>query len=115
MHRFYMHHSFSRFHRNKIALTAIYLAAKVEEQPRKLEHVIQVSHMCWNNERGEAARIDPRSELYTDIAQELVLLENIMLQTLGFEVAIDHPHAFVVKGCQLIRGKRNTCDAVRGG
>ncbi|KAG7254992.1 hypothetical protein CRUP_005526 [Coryphaenoides rupestris] len=33
---------------NVISPTALFLAAKVEEQPRKLEHVIKVSHACLN-------------------------------------------------------------------
>ena len=37
-------------------------------------------------------------------AQELVSNENILLQTLGFDVAIDHPHTHVVKCCQLVKG-----------
>ncbi|MBZ3890093.1 Cyclin-T2 [Sciurus carolinensis] len=46
MHRFYMHHSFTKFSRNIISPTALFLAAKVEEQARKLEHVIKVAHAC---------------------------------------------------------------------
>lgn len=45
VHRFYMFHSFNKFHRNPISSCALFLAAKVEEQPRKLEHVIRVAHM----------------------------------------------------------------------
>ena len=75
MQRFYMFHSFTKFHRNYIAAAALFLAAKVisdefviiaeeikiflkfggllksqwnfqvEEQPRKLEHVIKVSYV----------------------------------------------------------------------
>lgn len=41
MHRFYMFHSFTVFHRNAMAAASLFLAAKVEEQPRKLEHVIK--------------------------------------------------------------------------
>ena len=50
MHRFYMMHTFARFHRNVIAPAAIFLAAKVEEQPRKLEHLIRVAHLCLNKD-----------------------------------------------------------------
>lgn len=52
MHRFYLHHSLSQFHRNSIAAAAIFLAAKVEEQPRKLELVINVAHMCLYKEQA---------------------------------------------------------------
>ena len=117
MHRFYAFHSFTMFHRNSIAAAAFFLAAKVsrqqqqqlimiiiiitfcitikvEEQPRKLEHVIKIHNVCL--EKLEVTR-----ETYTDQASDLTLNENILLQTLGFDVAIDHPHTHVVKACQL--------------
>ncbi|XP_054644064.1 cyclin-T2-like isoform X2 [Dunckerocampus dactyliophorus] len=52
MHRFYMHHSFTKFHRNTISPTTLFLAAKVEEQPRKLEYVIKVAHACLNSQES---------------------------------------------------------------
>jgi len=93
MQRFYMYHSFTKFHRNAIAAASLFLAAKVEEQPRKLEHVIKVSHICIYRDHST---LDSKSEQYLEQAQELVSNENILLQTLGFDVAIDHPHTHVV-------------------
>ncbi len=61
MQRFYMFHSFARFHRNTMASAALFLAAKVEEQPRKLEHVIKVSHICLHRDQPQ---LDTRSEAY---------------------------------------------------
>jgi len=103
MQRFYMFHSFTRFHRNSIASASLFLAAKVEEQPRKLEHVIKVAHMCLHRSQPQ---LDVRSEAYQEQAQELVTNENILLQTLGFDVAIDHPHTHVVKCCQLVKAAK---------
>ncbi|XP_044294077.1 cyclin-T2 isoform X1 [Varanus komodoensis] len=80
MHRFYMHHSFTKFNRNIISPTALFLAAKVEEQPRKLEHVIKVAHACLHHQEPQ---LDTKSDAYLQQAQELVILETIMLQTLG--------------------------------
>ena len=68
----------------------------MEEQPRKLEHVIKVANMCLNAEHPETS--------YPDQAQDLVFNENVLLQTLGFDVAIDHPHTHVVKTCHLVKG-----------
>ena len=42
--------------------------------------------------------------LFLSQAQELHSNENILLQTLGFDVAIDHPHTHVVKCCQMVKG-----------
>lgn len=41
-----------------ISSCAVFLAAKVEEQPRKLEHVIKVSHLCIYRES-----VDTKSEV----------------------------------------------------
>ncbi|XP_048871911.1 cyclin-T2a isoform X1 [Brienomyrus brachyistius] len=104
MHRFYMYHSFTKFHRNIISPTTLFLAAKVEEQPRKLEHVIKVAHACLN---PQEAPLDTKSNAYLQQAQELVILETIVLQTLGFEITIDHPHTDVVKCSQLVRASKD--------
>ncbi|KFW09263.1 Cyclin-T2, partial [Eurypyga helias] len=104
MHRFYMHHSFTKFNRNIISPTALFLAAKVEEQPRKLEHVIKVAHACLHPQEPQ---LDTKSDAYLQQAQELVILETIMLQTLGFEITIEHPHTDVVKCTQLVRASKD--------
>ncbi|XP_039434140.1 cyclin-T [Culex pipiens pallens] len=102
MHRFYAFHSFTQFHRNSIAAAALFLAAKVEEQPRKLEHIIKVVHICLQLEAP-----DPLKESYAEQAQDLVFNENVLLQTLGFDVAIDHPHTHVVKTCHLVKASKD--------
>ncbi|XP_053473040.1 cyclin-T2b [Ictalurus furcatus] len=104
MHRFYMLNSFTKFHRNSIFPTTLFLAAKVEEQPRKLEHVIKVAHACLNPQEPP---LDTNSNTYLQQAQELVLLETIVLQTLGFEITVDHPHTDVVRCSQLVRASKD--------
>lgn len=39
-----------------------------------------------------------------NMCHELVMNENILLQTLGFDLAVDHPHTHIIKCCQLVRG-----------
>ncbi|XP_046484278.1 cyclin-T isoform X1 [Neodiprion pinetum] len=104
MHRFYVFHSLAQFHRNAIAVAALFLAAKVEEQPRKLEVVIKVAYFCLHREQPA---LDTKSEQYLEQAQDLVFNENVLLQTLGFNVAIDHPHTHVVRCCQLVKASKD--------
>ncbi|XP_061571674.1 cyclin-T2-like [Cololabis saira] len=104
MHRFYMVHSFTKFHRNIISQTTLFLAAKVEEQPRKLEHVIKIAHAFIN---PQEPALDTKSTAFQLHSQELVALETIVLQTLGFEITVDHPHTDVVKCSQLVRASRD--------
>lgn len=47
---------------------------------------------------------DPTKESFQEQAQDLVFNENVLLQTLGFDVAVDHPHTHVVKTCHLVKG-----------
>ncbi|XP_075872113.1 cyclin-T2b [Nelusetta ayraudi] len=104
MHRFYMIHSFTKFHRNIISQTTLFLAAKVEEQPRKLEHVIKIAHTCTN---PQEPAVDTKSNAFQQLVQELVALETVVLQTLGFEITVDHPHTDVVRCSQLVRASKD--------
>ncbi|XP_065331982.1 cyclin-T1 isoform X2 [Cloeon dipterum] len=103
MHRFYMHHSFVNFPRNGLCSASLFLAAKVEEQPRKMEYVIQVAVYCLL--RSEV-KIDLKQESYNKVFGLMVYYESTLLQTLGFVVAVDHPHTYVVKLCHLVRANK---------
>lgn len=76
---------------------------QVEEQPRKLETVIHIANACTASSKFNEVP-DPSKESYQEQAQDLVFNENVLLQTLGFDVAVDHPHTHVVKTCHLVKG-----------
>nr|XP_009858975.1 cyclin-T2 isoform X2 [Ciona intestinalis] len=104
MHRFYVYHSFTVFSRYAIAPTALFLAAKVEEQPKKLEHVLKICYVCLHPDKPH---LDTHSDSYLKQAQELVQNELVLLQTLGFDISVDHPHTHVVKCTQLVKASRD--------
>ena len=93
MHRFYMFHSFTRFHRNELAACALFLAAKVEEQPRKLEYVIKCSYACLHR---ESPALDTKSEVSNG---EFVIMQTYsgvhFLEILGSGV-VKHKASFVI-------------------
>ena len=43
-----------------MAACFIFLSAKVEEQPRKLEHVLKASHLCLHKDEPQ---VDPKSDV----------------------------------------------------
>lgn len=118
MHRFYMFHSFQKFPRVDIATCSLFLAAKVEEAPKRLEHIINTAYIVHLKTRTAEnltaqspsvellARPDPQSKEYQETAQKLVANENLLLQTLGFEMKLDHPHASIITCCQLVRASK---------
>jgi len=101
MHRFFMMHSFKRFDKFDIAAASLFLAAKVEETPRKLQHVIFVLFEILHKKK-----LDDKSEEYKRRADILVEHELIMLQTFGFDISIDHPHTHVIRATQFMRAPR---------
>lgn len=44
---------------------------------------------------------------YQQLSQDLVFNENVLLQTLGFDVAIDHPHTHIVRCCHLVKAGKD--------
>lgn len=108
MHRFYMYHPFTLFLRDAMATACLFLAAKNEEQPRKLEHVLKVSLICLQKQQGHSFNpIDNKSEVYLEQVQDLLKNEETLLKTLGFETAIDHPHTHIVRCCHLVRASKD--------
>ena len=73
MHRFYVFHSLAAFHRNAIAAAALFLAAKVEEQPRKLEHVIKVAHLCLHRDNPS---LDTKSEVCINYKNKFIIFSH---------------------------------------
>lgn len=109
MHRFYVFHSFSKFPYTGMAMASLFLAAKVEEQPRKLESVIQVSQSYRPHDKD--TNKDTAKATHRNIAEDLVFNENILLQTLGFDVAVDHPHTHIIKTCDLVKAYKDLKEA----
>ncbi|GBN04944.1 Cyclin-T2 [Araneus ventricosus] len=102
-HRFYMFFSLEDVDAKKLAMVAVFLACKSQNDFRKLEHVIKVAHVCMDL---RFPAIDVQSEFYMNLKDELLFLENVLLSVLGFEVDVELPHPYIVKICQLIRGSQ---------
>ena len=72
-----------------------------QNQPQSEYHRYFRDLQDWHLNANIHFNIFFRSDSYQEKAQELVTNENILLQTLGFDVAIDHPHTHVVRCCQV--------------
>jgi hypothetical protein len=70
-----------------MAAASLFLAAKVEEQPRKLEHVIKVAHMCLNRDQPSLDTKSEVSELSNNFCVVQVVLMEIIYQNFGFRTS----------------------------
>mmetsp|Transcript_3497 Transcript_3497/g.6959 ORF Transcript_3497/g.6959 Transcript_3497/m.6959 type:complete len:310 (-) Transcript_3497:140-1069(-) len=119
-HRFYAKHSFNDHDRFEVAVAAILLAGKTEETPRKLNTVIDE---CYKLKvRGQQAgristqsgapipsspTLDPKSDAFAKIKERVLLMERVILHTIGFELSIDHPYPFILEQIsKLVNGKK---------
>jgi len=105
-HRFYAVHSFKDHDRFELAVACLLLAAKTEESPKKLVTVIQECFRLKNlssnksksdlmkegikvNERGY---LDGKCQEFVRLRERILLLERVILHTIGFELSISHPY-----------------------
>ncbi|XP_040869009.1 cyclin-L1-1-like isoform X1 [Glycine max] len=95
-HRFYCKKSFARFNVKKVAASCVWLASKLEENPRKARQVIIVFHrMECRRESFPMEHLDLYSKKYVDLKMELSRTERHILKEMGFICHVEHPHKFI--------------------
>lgn len=122
-HRFYAKHSFTEHDRFEVAVACLLLASKTEESPRKLNTVIdecyklkqrgmQAGRISQNspNHPNSAINItgslDPKGEEFLKLKERILLLERVVLHTIGFELSIEHPYKYMVEQIKKMVNER---------
>lgn len=87
--RFYIFHSFKMFPVYPMSATCLFLAGKVEETPKKSNDIVKFSKLILSETKFKQFGPEPKEEVLT--------LERILLQTLRFELEIEHPYEHLLK------------------
>lgn len=95
-HRFYMFHSFKSFPRYVTACCCLFLAGKVEETPKKCRDIIKTARSILTDNYFYSFGDDPKEEVMT--------LERILLQTIKFDLQVEHPYTFLLKYAKCFKG-----------
>lgn len=107
MHRFYMHHSFQKYPPKSTAPALLFLAAKVEETPVRLAYIIKTFWMITNpRKKGDKDDRKPPNDWQEKASKELIANENLILQTIGFDVVVEHSQPAVVVGTDIFKLNR---------
>ncbi|KAJ3551197.1 hypothetical protein NPX13_g11424 [Xylaria arbuscula] len=98
-HRFYMRRNMieekNGIHHYNIAATALFLANKTEENCRKTKDIIiAVAKIAQKNHK---LIVDEQSKEYWRWRDSILMYEEVMLETLTFDVMIDNPYSFLYK------------------
>ncbi|CAG9132578.1 hypothetical protein JYU34_017365 [Plutella xylostella] len=97
-HRFYMFHSFRTFPRYITACCCLFLAGKVEETPKKCKDIIKVAKSLLTEQKFGTFGEDPKEEVMT--------LERILLQTIKFDLQVEHPYGYLLKYAKCLKGDK---------
>jgi len=97
LHRFYFKKSFARFNVKRVAASCVWLAAKLEESPRKIQQVLNVFHrMECRRENLPLEPLEPHSKKYSRLKMDLNRTERHLLKEMGFICHVEHPHKFIL-------------------
>ncbi|GIY27423.1 cyclin-K [Caerostris darwini] len=97
-HRFYMFHSFKTFPRYVTACCCLFLAGKVEETPKKCKDIIRIAKTFLDDSQFAQFGDDPKEEVMT--------LERILLQTIKFDLRLDHPYGHLIRYAKCLKGDK---------
>ncbi|XP_045064934.1 cyclin-K-like isoform X2 [Coregonus clupeaformis] len=94
-HRFYMFHSFKQFPRYVTGGCCLFLAGKVEETPKKCKDIIKTARSLLNDIQFAQFGDDPK--------EEVMVLERILLQTIKFDLQVEHPYQFLLRYAKQLK------------
>ncbi|XP_077294985.1 cyclin K [Arctopsyche grandis] len=97
-HRFYMLHSFRTFPRYVTACCCLFLAGKVEETPKKCKDIIKQAKQLLSDSKFATFGADPKEEVMT--------LERILLQSIKFDLQVEHPYQYLLKYAKCLKGDK---------
>ncbi|ESQ34161.1 hypothetical protein EUTSA_v10007728mg [Eutrema salsugineum] len=95
-HRFYCKKSLAKFDVKIVAASCVWLASKLEENPKKARQVIIVFHrMECRRENLPLDHLDLYSKKFSELKVELSRTERHILKEMGFVCHVEHPHKFI--------------------
>uniref|UniRef100_A0A6G3MHG4 Cyclin-L1 (Trinotate prediction) n=1 Tax=Henneguya salminicola TaxID=69463 RepID=A0A6G3MHG4_HENSL len=95
--RFYYSKSFLKHDFEILSMAAIFLAAKIEEHPRRARDVVNVFRYLKQKRLGrEILPMEYFCQAYLDLKAEIIKAERRILKELGFCVHVQHPHKMII-------------------
>lgn len=111
LQRFYYRKSLRQFDAFRVAVSCLFLAAKVEERPKRIREVLSVFYAMlrrrkWKRSTIAQQLIDPEGATYSQWRMWLIMVERQVLIDMGFSVynVTEHPHKYVLYYVKVLDG-----------
>jgi hypothetical protein len=83
-----------------MATCCLFLAGKVEETPKKCKDLVKIAKQYL-----EKQNLKKHSDMFTEESvKEIMIYERILLQTIKFDLQVDHPYGYLVKYAKSLKG-----------
>ncbi|TGZ65745.1 hypothetical protein CRM22_005715 [Opisthorchis felineus] len=105
--RFFYSKSFVRHFYEHYAMACIFLAAKLEECPRRIRDVINVFHHIRQIREQRIPTPVMLDQSYSNLKNQVIKAERRLLKELGFCVHAKHPHKLVICYLQALEQEKN--------
>jgi len=103
-HRFYARESYEHYDRFTVATTCLFLASKVEETPKKLKDVVVETFKVHHNTDKAP---EPETKDHFELKEKILVCERILLQTLCFDLSVEHAYRPLLAYVKSIKGTRD--------
>jgi len=98
-HRFYMKHSFKKFHRYVVATCCLFVAGKVEETPKKCKDLMKAAKANLAESQWVHFGEYPRDEVMT--------LEKVLLHSIQFDFQVEHPYKYLLRYVKALKAPQD--------
>ncbi|CDW77457.1 cyclin l1 [Stylonychia lemnae] len=112
LHRFYYRKSFIKCEIQTVATASLFLAAKIEENARKLKDVVSIFDYVYKMRKLKTRPVpllDINSFQYTDLKKEIVDAERFILKELGFstdKISTLNVHKYIYFYLKVLNGSK---------
>ncbi|POM80914.1 Cyclin-L1 [Phytophthora palmivora] len=111
LHRFYYRKSLRHFDAFRVAVSCLFLAAKVEEKPKRIKDVLGVFYAMFRRRKWQRSTVaqqlvDVDGATFSQWRMWLIMVERQVLIDLGFSVynVTEHPHKYVLYYVKVLDG-----------
>ncbi|XP_063931467.1 cyclin-K-like isoform X2 [Zophobas morio] len=99
--RFYLYQSFQDFPVQDVGSCCLFLAGKVEDSPKKLKDIIIKSTSF-----SSGVELKETDDEYFRKREILLRNERILLQTISFDLTVEHPYRYLLSYVKALSGDR---------